>query len=146
MTRLVHVAAEGVRLPVSLARVERTALAVLRAERVRDAELSVTFVSDRRMASLNWEHLRHRGPTDVISFEFAPVGATGIAGDIYVAPAVARRNALAHGAPIREEMLRLVIHGVLHVLGHDHPVDDERYASAMWRRQERLLRSAMAAS
>ena len=144
MTRVVQVASEQVRVPVSLARVQRVAESVLRAERVRDAQVSVTFVSDRRMAALNWSHLQHRGATDVISFGFAPVAkGAPLAGDIYIAPGVARRNAIAHGAGIREEVLRLVVHGMLHVIGYDHPVDDERYASSMWRRQERLLRGAL---
>ena len=92
---------------------------------MRDAIVSVTFVSDRRMAALNWRHLQHRGATDVISFGFAPVTKGGaLTGDVYIAPDVARRNALAHGAGIREELLRLVVHGVLHVLGYDHPVDE----------------------
>ena len=131
-------------MPVSLARVQRVAESVLRAERVRDAEVSVTFVSDRKMAALNWSHLQHRGATDVISFGFAPVAkGAPLTGDIYIAPAVARRNALAHGAGIREELLRLVVHGMLHVIGYDHPVDEERYASPMWKRQERLLRGAL---
>jgi len=73
VTRVVQVASEQVRVPVSLARVQRVAESVLRAERVRDAQVSVTFVSDRRMAALNWSHLQHRGATDVISFGFAPV-------------------------------------------------------------------------
>ena len=144
MTRVVQVASEQVKVPVSLARVQRVAESVLRAERVRDAQVSVTFVSDRRMASLNWSHLQHRGATDVISFGFAPVAkGAPLTGDIYIAPGVARRNAIAHGAGIREEVLRLVVHGMLHVIGYDHPVDDERYASPMWRRQERLLRGAL---
>ncbi len=144
VTRVVQVAREQVRIPVSLARVQRVAESVLRAERVRDAVVSVTFLSDRRMATLNWSHLRHRGATDVISFGFALVAkGAPLTGDIYVAPGVARRNALAHGAGIREELLRLVVHGMLHVIGYDHPVDDERYASPMWKRQERLLRGAL---
>ena len=82
MSRVVQVAAEQVRVPVALARVERVALAALRAERVRDALVSITFVTERRIASLNWEHLQHRGPTDVISFGFAPVaGANEVTGD-----------------------------------------------------------------
>ena len=137
---MVHVATEQVRIPVSRARVTRAVSAVLRAERQRNAELSITFVTDRRIARLNREHLAHAGPTDVISFGFAPAAAGApITGDVYIAPGVARRNAIAHGSGVREELLRLVIHGTLHVLGHDHPVDDTRYASAMWRRQERLL-------
>lgn len=147
MTRVVDVTAEGVRVAVARARVARVADAVLRAERVQHALLSIAFVSDREIAALNWKHLAHRGPTDVISFGFAP-GARGgpVIGDVYVAPGVARRNALAHGRGIREETLRLVVHGVLHVLGYDHPEDETRYRSPMWRRQERLLRSALAAA
>ncbi len=147
MTLVVHVATEQVRIPVGRARVERAVASVLRAERVRNAELSVTFVSDRRIAQLNEKHLAHSGATDVISFGFVPVAEGGpLTGDVYIAPAVARRNALAHGSGIREELLRLVVHGTLHVVGHDHPGDEARYESAMWRRQERLLRRVLQAT
>jgi probable rRNA maturation factor len=44
---------------------------------------------------------------------------------------------------VREEIARLVVHGTLHVLGYDHPEDESRTASPMWRRQERLLAAAM---
>jgi rRNA maturation RNase YbeY len=147
VTRIVDVTAHDVRVAVARARVIRVAERVLRAEGVRHALLSIAFVSDREIAALNWRHLRHRGPTDVISFGFAPTGKGGpVVGDVYIAPAVARRNAHEHGEGVREETLRLVIHGVLHVLGHDHPEDESRYDSPMWRRQERLLRSALAAA
>ena len=146
MSRVVSVSTDGVRIPVSRARVAEIAEGVLRAERVRDALLSVAFVTDRRIAALNKQHLGHRGATDVISFGFDPVDAGGdVMGDVYIAPAVARRNALAHGGGVREEVLRLVVHGVLHVLGHDHPDAVSRYESPMWKRQEKLLRSLGAA-
>lgn len=141
---IVDVAAEGVRVPVSLARVREASEHVLRAERIKDALVSIAFVSDRQMAGLNWQHLSHRGPTDVISFGFAPTGATsGLVGDIYIAPAVARRNAVQHGEGIRIELLRLVVHGTLHVIGHEHDEGDTRYASPMWKRQEKLLRQVL---
>jgi probable rRNA maturation factor len=144
--RVVDVSADGVRVAVSRDRVRAAADCALRAEGVHDALLSVTFVTDRRIARLNREHLNHRGPTDVISFGFAPVEAGGaVVGDVYIAPGVAARNAAEHGHGVREELLRLVVHGVLHVLGHDHPEGEERYGSRMWRRQERLLSGAMAA-
>ena len=147
MSRRVDVTAEGVRVPVARARVAALADRVLRAERVKHALVSIAFVSDREMAALNRRHLKHRGPTDVISFGFAPGAKNGpVVGDVYIAPEVARRNARAHGRGVREETMRLVVHGVLHVLGYDHPSDESRYDSAMWRRQERLLRSAMAAA
>ena len=134
------------RIPVARSRVAALAQGVLRREGVRDALLSIAFVTDRRIAALNREHLGHQGPTDVISFGFAPIADRGaVVGDVYIAPAVARRHARAHGGGVREELLRLVVHGVLHVLGHDHPEDESRYGSAMWQRQERLLRQLGAA-
>ena len=146
MSRKVHVATEGVRIPVARERVASLAERVLRAERVRDAMVSVAFVTDRRIAALNREHLGHAGPTDVISFGFERVGATAdVVGDVYIAPGVARKNAHTHGRCVREELLRLVVHGVLHVVGHDHPEDDSRYHSRMWKRQELLLRTLGAA-
>jgi probable rRNA maturation factor len=147
MSRRVDVTAEGVRVPVARARVVTLADRVLRAEGVQHALLSIAFVSDREMATLNRRHLKHRGPTDVISFGFAPAAKNGpVVGDVYIAPGVARRNARSHGRGVREETMRLVVHGVLHVLGYDHPADESRYDSPMWRRQERLLRSALAAA
>ena len=144
VTHLVQVATDQVRISVARERVKRIVASVLRAERVRDAQVSVTFVTNRRMAALNRRHLGHAGATDVISFGFAPVTAGApVTGDIYIAPAVARRNAVAHAAGIREELLRLVVHGTLHVLGHEHPTDDGRTTSPMWRRQERLLHRAL---
>ena len=135
----VAVHADGVRLPLGRDVVAEIARGVLRAERVRAAELSFTFVDAAAMAALNRRHLGHRGATDVITFEFAQVPGGARAGDVYVCPDVARENARRHGVPVREEMARLVVHGTLHVLGHEHPEDEGRTRSPMWRRQELLL-------
>ncbi|HEY0994735.1 MAG TPA: rRNA maturation RNase YbeY [Gemmatimonadaceae bacterium] len=140
MSLHVDVALEGVRIPLSRADAAAIAVGVLRAERVKDALLSVTFVTSRRIAALNRAHLGHAGATDVISFGFRreAVGAP-VVGDVYIGAEVARAAAKAHRIPVREELARLVVHGTLHVLGHDHPEGEERLASAMWARQERLL-------
>jgi probable rRNA maturation factor len=136
----VDVNAAAVRAAVSRRRVAEIARAVLRAERAGKTQLSITFVSSRRIAAINERHLGHRGPTDVISFALQSEQRSGpLSGDIYIAPDVARRNARDHGASIREELTRLVVHGVLHVLGHDHPEGQSRDKSRMWRRQEALV-------
>ncbi len=135
----VAVHADGVRLPLGRDAVVALARGVLRAERVRAAELSFTFVTPPAMAGLNRRHLGHRGPTDIITFELAPVPGAPRSGDVYVCPDVARENARRHGVPVREEVARLVVHGTLHVLGRVHPEDEGRTASPMWRRQEQLL-------
>ena len=58
---------------------------------------------------------------------------------MYISPEVARENAARHGCGLREEIARLVVHGVLHALGREHPEGDDRTASPMWARQEQLL-------
>lgn len=147
MTVSVYVSALDVRVALGAARVEAIARATLAAERVRDAMLSIAFVNAAAIARLNARHLRHRGATDVISFGFrAPGRRAVVVGDIYIAPAVARRNAAAAGVPVREELARLVVHGTLHVLGYEHPEGAARTRSPMWKRQERLLARALAAT
>jgi probable rRNA maturation factor len=136
----VSVSAEGVRAPLGAERVAELARRVLAAEKVRDAMLSIAFVTPEAIARLNREHLGHRGPTDVISFAFRAAGDGGaVVGDVYVCPDVARENARRHRVGVREEIARLVVHGTLHVLGYDHPESDARTHSPMWERQERLL-------
>jgi len=134
----VAVQAEGVRVALARARVAAVVQGVLRAERARSALISVTFLTARRMAAMNRRHLGHAGPTDVISFGFRDAAGATI-GDIYVSPEVARTNARAFGRPVREELVRLVVHGTLHVLGYDHPEGEARLTSPMWRRQERYV-------
>jgi len=142
----VTVQADGVRLPLGRRAVAEIARGVLRAEGVRAAELSFTFVTAQTMADLNRRHLGHHGPTDIVTFELAPVPGRPRAGDVYVCPDVAREHARQHGVPVREEIARLVVHGTLHVLGHAHPEDDGRTRSPMWRRQEQLLARLFAPS
>jgi probable rRNA maturation factor len=141
MSHVVDVNAEGVHVPLARRRVAEIALTVLRAEKVRHARLSIAFVDDARIARLNRRHLGHRGPTDVISFALSDNATEGLVGDIYIAPAVAHRNADEQGIAARDELTRLIVHGVLHVVGYDHPDGAGRYESPMWTRQERLVRS-----
>ena len=112
--------------------------AVLKGER-RVADVMVTFLGPTRMRALNREHLGHDRPTDVISFAL-PTPEGRLVGDIYICRAVATAQARTLGVPVREELIRLVVHGTLHVLGYDHPAGEARTRSPMWRRQERYVR------
>ena len=134
-------AVTGRRLPLPATVVRRVVEAVLRGER-RRALISITFLGRDAMRRLNAEHRGHDRPTDVLSFALAdPSGRT--LGDVYVCSWVAAREARARRIPLRQELIRLVVHGTLHALGRDHPEDERRTASPMWRRQERYV-SALA--
>jgi probable rRNA maturation factor len=135
----VDVATVNVRAPLARSAVASIARRALRAEGVRDALISVTLVDSTTMARMNREHLGHAGATDVISFQFKRLRRSDpVIGDVYICPKVARLNAAERSTGVREELSRLVIHGVLHVLGYDHP-NTRRESSRMWRRQEQLL-------
>jgi probable rRNA maturation factor len=115
----------------------RLAAAVLVAEH-RAGELTLTFVAADEMAALNAEHMGADGPTDVLSFpldaelepgESAPLVPTEwgplLLGDVVVCPDVAVANAPTHAGTLDDELALLVVHGVLHVIGHDHAEPDE---------------------
>lgn len=137
----VHVSTNGVRSALGKGVITEIARGTLRARSVRHALLSITLLDRPAIARLNRTHLNHAGPTDVISFAFHRATARDpVVGDIYIAPEVARANAHERGVAVREEMARLVVHGTLHVLGFDHPEDEARESSEMWRLQERLVR------
>jgi probable rRNA maturation factor len=136
----VDVDTDGRRLPLAVGAVRRLATLVLRRERVRQALLSIAFVSRRQMARLNRQHLGHQGATDVLTFALGRSGARApLVGDIYIATDVVREQARRHGVAVREELARVVVHGVLHALGHDHPDNGMRTRSPMWGRQEHYL-------
>jgi len=116
-------------------------MAVLDGEDVGGAEVSVTFLSGQRMRALNRRALGRDRATDVIAFGLPHPGR--VVGDVYVCPNVARRNARQLGISEGEEILRLIVHGTLHVLGYEHPEEEGRTVSTMWRLQERYLMRLM---
>jgi probable rRNA maturation factor len=111
---------------------------VLARER-QQAAIAVTFLGPRRMQALNARFLHHDRVTDVISFSL-PQPDGSLAGDVYICRYAAARQARDLGVPLRTELVRLVVHGTLHVLGWDHPPGASRSASPMWRMQERYVR------
>jgi probable rRNA maturation factor len=116
--------------PESLGEVERwrrLALDVL-ADCGAHGELTVTFVDRDDIAELNAEHMGKVGPTDVLSFPMDDEPVTGVPtllGDVVISPAVAAEQFADHAGTYDDEIALLVVHGILHVLGHDHAEPDE---------------------
>jgi probable rRNA maturation factor len=151
-------------VPVDLDRWARLAEQVLEAEGVRgNAELSLLFIGRGDMAELNEEYLGTPGATDVLAF---PIDANEIdvdsgpgpekrgpdrpdpdpaeqpllLGDVVVCPEVAAEQATDHAGSVDDELALLVVHGVLHVLGHDHAEPEE---TVRMRSRERELLEAL---
>lgn len=132
---------QGHQLPESL--LERAARGALQAEGQTEGELSLTFLSDEEIRSRNLQWRGHDWIPDVLSFALHDPGEAPV-GDIYIGLQQAGRQAKEHGISEREELVRLVIHGTLHVLGYDHAEDpDARKDSDLFRRQEILVRRVL---
>jgi probable rRNA maturation factor len=129
-------------VPVDIAGLSVLAEETLVGEDAANAELSVSFVTEREIADLNSRYAGEHGPTDVLSFPIGDLDEDGvrILGDVIVAPAVGARNNTDDPAG---EIRLLVVHGILHLLGHDHMDDADR--AQMWARQERYSGVAVGA-
>lgn len=79
--------------------------------------LSITFCDDKFMKKLNAKYRGKNKTTDVLSFE---IGDKDLQGDIYISLPTAIRQAKEYNVPLMEELIRLSIHGTLHVLGYKH--------------------------
>ena len=160
MTVDVYAADEQSDHPVAVERWAGLARSVLAAEGiVNDTEVSLLFVDEPTIASLNERFLGKEGPTDVLSFPIedeadrggrspdeggtgpgsieADTGRLLLLGDMVICPSVAARNAVDHRATFDDEIALLVVHGILHLLGMDHEVDEE--AERMEQREQQLL-------
>jgi probable rRNA maturation factor len=105
-----------------------------------DAELSVRLVDDAEIAELNARFRGKAGPTDVLSFsllEGAHAERRGaLLGDVVMGVGVAQRQAARGRRTLDDELARLLIHGVLHLVGHDHERAED---TARMRSEERRL-------
>lgn len=120
---------------------ERAALAALQHESESlDHDLSIVLTDDARLQELNRDYLGIDAPTDVLSFpasETDPETGARYIGDILISVPRAQIQAESAGHPVESEVQLLVVHGVLHLLGHDH--GEAREKARMWKAQAEIL-------
>jgi probable rRNA maturation factor len=113
-----------------------------------DTEVSLLFVGEAQISAYNERFMHRSGTTDVLAFPVehltpgvVPRSRSGNPplnlGDVVIAPAVVRAQAEREGQPYRDELELLVVHGLLHLLGYDHDIDER--AVVMEERERRLL-------
>ncbi|MBW1982716.1 MAG: rRNA maturation RNase YbeY [Deltaproteobacteria bacterium] len=112
----------------------------------REAELSIALVDDERMSSLNWEYRRRKGATNVLSFamregEFGDVSPQ-LLGDVVISLPTAARQAVEAGISLDAMLSRLLVHGILHLLGFDHEGDEDSERQMAEKTRELLERLA----
>jgi len=135
---MIHIETE---FPFPEGLLERAATAALEHEsQSLDSELSIILTNDARLHELNLNYLGVDAPTDVLSFpasETDPETGAHYIGDILISIPRAQTQADAAGHPLESEVQLLVVHGVLHLLGHDHAEAEEK--ARMWQAQAEVL-------
>jgi probable rRNA maturation factor len=132
--------------PVDRARLRSSARRILRALGHSGSELSIALVDDAAIAALNASYRGREEPTDVLSFSLLDgqhADRRGeLLGDVVVSLETAVRQARRARRSLEEEVERLLVHGALHLLGHDHQRQDD--ARAMRAEERRILRAVRA--
>ena len=126
-------------LPFDLDLLEQAALAAL-THQSANGDLTIVLTDDEQLHRLNRDFLGIDAPTDVLSFpasETDPETGRRYLGDIILSMSRAETQAAAAGHPLEDEARLLVIHGVLHLLDHDHAQTEEK--ARMWKAQTEIL-------
>jgi len=101
------------------------------------SHIDITLLSAAAMRRANRRATGRRGLTDVIAYAL-PQPDGRMLGDVYICPSAAAAAA-RNGVALNDELVRLAVHGTLHVLGYDHPEGPGRTRSRMWQLQERYV-------
>lgn len=98
-------------------------------------QIDLVFIGQQQMADLNEAHLGHESPTDIITFDYSSPAL--FHGELIICPQVAAAHAQEFGNTLGEELARYMIHGILHLLGHDD--QDPTDQKTMKAEEDRLL-------
>jgi probable rRNA maturation factor len=121
-------------VPIDRKQMREIVRAVLDGQGVADADVSLAFVDNPTIHTLNKRYLDHDEPTDVLSFPLSEPGAKKLAGELVIGAEVAQAQAQERGHDVQVELALYVIHGLLHLCGFDDKSDS---AAAQMRLRER---------
>ncbi|MBO4634137.1 MAG: rRNA maturation RNase YbeY [Bacteroidales bacterium] len=97
--------------------------AVATAEKKQVGDISIIFCSDNYLLDINKQYLQHDYYTDIITFDYCE-GST-LSGDLFISIDSVRENASFYGVSFEEELNRVMVHGVLHLIGYDDHTEDD---------------------
>ena len=126
-------------IPLKPKPLSRLAEKILLREKVKDANLSLVFVSASKIKSLNKKFLKRSHATDVLAFNLGERSFTAkgiLSGEIIISTDAARQNARTYKTSLEKELALYVIHGILHLLGYD---DHGKAKTRLMRKKEAEL-------
>ena len=143
-TLKIQISSQQRRIKIDKRRIRVSVTKLLQLMDCAGKEISITFVDDRLIQKLNKQYLSRDCPTNVISFslkegEYGEINP-GILGDIVISVDTALRDAETGHFSFNEEILFLIIHGLLHLLGYDHENTSRDKALKMRRKEKELFR------
>lgn len=130
--------------PLNKKRITRVARSILSLMEKDKVELSILFVGEMRMLMLNRQYRGINKSTDVLSFEAGislDVYQRDVLGDVVININKVEEQAVSSGISFYDELYRLLIHGILHLLGYDH--EDSGYKARLMRKKEREILNAI---
>jgi probable rRNA maturation factor len=92
--------------------------------KVTDCEINIVYLDDKNIKPINKQYLNHNRPTDVISFT---IETSPLTGEIYMGVETAKKQSMDYKVSFTNEILRLAVHGCLHILGYDDSTEDLRH-------------------
>ncbi|HVU28059.1 MAG TPA: rRNA maturation RNase YbeY [Verrucomicrobiae bacterium] len=130
---------------IDLRLLKKMASAILAELKIEDAEIEINLVGAKEMAEINWQFLRHEGSTDVITFDYSEntrlartLAPPNLSGELFICVDDAITHAKQFKTNWQSEIVHYIIHGILHLLGHDDLKPALR--RKMKRKEDSLLR------
>ncbi|MBI5873463.1 MAG: rRNA maturation RNase YbeY [Candidatus Omnitrophica bacterium] len=131
------------KIPISVISIKKIVKNILKEEKVKKAFLTIVLVQDAMIRRLNRKYMSKDLSTDVLSFDLVhPFSSKmGIVGDVVVCVDTAAAVAKKIKVTFEEELMRYIVHGILHLIGYDDSSLVEK--KKMWKRQEELLKRCL---
>jgi len=118
----------------------RVAKKVLKGENRERENLSVVFVSSAEIKKLNQKYRKKNRPTDVLSFG-KTTGFKSSPTEVVICPEIVKKNAKEFGTTFKKELAKVLIHGILHILGYDHETSEKKAMEMEKKQEEYLIKS-----
>ncbi|TAL68896.1 MAG: rRNA maturation RNase YbeY [Bacteroidetes bacterium] len=121
---------------LALIKVERAVRRTLKSELVSKAEIIIVYIKDAEIKKINKKFLKHNNITDVISFR---LDESVLYGEIYIGTGRAIRQSKVYGVSLTKELMRLAVHGTLHLIGYED--DTENKSNEMFNLENKYIES-----